>query len=244
MLPWFALLLVGRLLLSWPPFAGEATVLRWLWLLVYDTAFVLPFVLFAAGVALGRALGYSKRVRRAGAVVGISVVAASHMLGSWVAPVLDDRYLASRGPETEEMRRFGPRTPVGIMRNLRFVDANPPEEYALRASTPHRFPPNVLRWELHGSLAIAVFGVLNLFIGALTAELTVNLTRGSRRNARMAIGVLGGIAFFACHVLAAPVEPFLRDGTMRSGATAAWLPLGLPAAEILILGYLVRGKRY
>ena len=244
MLPWFVPLVVGKLLLSWPPFPGEATFVRWLWLFAHETAFVLPFLLFASGGALARTLGYSQRVRRAAAVVGFSVVATSYLLGSWVAPVLDDRYLASRGPETEDMRRFGPQTPVGITRNIRFVEANPPEEYALRASTPHRLPPNVLRWELHAPLALAVFGVLNVFIGALTAELTIDLTRGVRRNARIAIGVAGGIAFFACHWLAGPVEPFMRDGTMRSGVTTAWLPLGLPVAEVLILAYLVRGRRY
>ena len=244
MLPWFLLLVVGKLSLSWPPFLGEATLLRWVWLFADDTAFVLPFLLFAAGVALARALGYSRRVRRAGAVVGISVATASYLLGSWVAPVLDDRYLASLGAETEDMRRFGPQTPVGITRNIRFVEANPPGEYSLRASTPHRFPPNVLRWELHAPVALAVFGILNIFIGALAAELTIHLTRGSRRNARMAIGVVGGIAFFACHILAWPVEPFMRDGTMRSGVIGAWLPMGLPAAEILILSHLVRGRRY
>ena len=244
MLPWFLLLVVGTLALSWPPFLGEATFLRWAWLAAEDAALILPFLLFAAGVALARTLGYSRRVRRAGAVVGISVAVASYLLGSWVAPVLDDRYLARLGAETEDMRRFGPQTPVGITRNIRFVEANPPRKYELRASAPHRLPPNVLRWELHAPLALAVFGVLNVVIGALAAELTIHLTRGSRRNARMVIGVVGGIAFFACHILASPAEPFMRDGTMRSGVIAAWIPLGLPVAELLILRYLVRSRRY
>ena len=244
MLPWFLLLVLGKLALSWPPFLGEATSLRWAWLFAEDVALVLPFLLFAAGVALARTLGYSRRVRRTGAVVGISVAAASYVLGSWVAPVLDDRYLAGLGSETEDMRRFGAQTPVGITRNIRFVEANPPEEYSRQADAPHRLPPNVVRWEVHAPLALAVFGILNVFIGALAAELTIRLTRGSRRNARMAIGVVGGIAFFAWHVLASPAEPFLRDGTIRSGVVAAWLPLGLPVAELLILSYLVRGRRY
>ncbi len=244
MLPWFLLLVVGTLALSWPPFLGEATVLRWAWLVAEDAALILPFLLFAAGVALARILGYSRRVRRAAVAVGFSVAAASYGLGSWVAPVLDDRYLAGLGSETEDMRRFGAQTPVGITRNIRFVEANPPETYELRANAPHRLPPNVLRWELHAPLALAVFGILNVFIGALAAELTIHLTRGSRRNARMAIGVVGGIAFFAGHVLASPAEPFMRDGSMRSGVIGAWLPLGLPVAELLILSYLVRGRRY
>ena len=244
MLPWLLLLVVGNLLLVWPPLGGDATPQVWLWMFTWHTAFVLPFLLFAAGVALWRKLGYSRRVVRGGAVVGVAVVAASYLLGWWLAPELDDRNLARLGAETEDTRRFGPETPVGVLRNLRFVEANPPEEYSLRASAPHRTPPNVLRWALHSPVALAVFGLLNVILGVLSAELTVDLGRGSRRNARIVIGVLGGMAFYACYVLAGPVEPFLRDGTMRSGVAAAWVPLLLPAAECLILGWLVRRRRY
>ena len=244
MLPWLLLLVVGNLFLIWPPLDGDATLLRWMWMFTNHIAFVAPFVLFAAGVTLWRKLGYSWQVLRVGALVGISVVGASYLLGSWLAPQLDDRSLASRIVETEDTRQFGPRTPVGVVRNLRFVEANPPEEYSLRADTPDRFPPNALRWELHSPVALAVFGLFNVIIGVLSAELTVGLARGSRRNARIVIGVLGAVAFYACHVLAGPVEPFLRDGTMRSGVAAAWAPLVLPAAECLILGYLVRRRRY
>ena len=244
MLPWYLLLVVGRLLLVWPPFEEDASFVRWLWMFAHDTALVLPFLLFAAGVALARRVGYSRRLLRASAVVGLSVVAASYGLGAWLAPELDDRHLSSLGADTQDMRHFGPRTPVGIMRNIRFVEASPPEEYSLRASDPDRFPPNVLRWELHVPVAFAAFGLINLLIGVRSAELTADLTRGGRRNARVAIGVLGGMAYFACHVLAGPTEPFLRDGTMRSGVAAAWIPLALPAAEAVILGFLARARRY
>ena len=244
MLPWLLMLVVGNLFLIWPPLEGDATLLRWVWMFTEHVAFVFPFLLFAAGVRLWRKLGYSLRVFRVGALVGVSVVAASYLLGSWLAPELGDRHVASLGAEMEDTRRFGPRTPVGVLRNLRFVEANPPAEYSLRASTPDRFPPNVLRWELHSKVALAVFGLFNVILGVLSAELTVDLARGCRRNARIVIGVLGGMAFYACHVLAGPVEPFLRDGTMRSGVAAAWVPLLLPAAECLVLGCLVRRRRY
>lgn len=244
MLPWLLLLVVGNLFLIWPPLGVDATLPRWMWMFTYHIAFVLPFVLFAAGVALWRKLGYSRRVLRAGALVGVSVVVISYLMGSWLAPELDDRSLAGLGAEMEDMRRFGPLTPVGLARNLRFAEANPPAEYGLRADTPHLFPPNVLRWQLHSPVAMAVFGLLNVILGILSAELTVVLARGRRRTARIMIGVLGGMAFYACFVLAGPVEPFLRDGTMRSGVAAAWVPLLLPAAEGLLLGYLIRGRRY
>ena len=244
MLPWYLLLVVGKLVFTWPPVEGEASVMRWLWMFAHDTALVLPFLLFAAGVALGRRVGYSRRVLRASTVVGISVVAVSYGLGAWLAPELDDRYLASLGAETEDMRQFGPQTPVGIVRNIRFVEAFPPEEYSLRASTPDRFPPNVLRWELHVPVAFAAFGLINLLIGVRAAELTADMTRGNRRNTRVAIGILGGMAFFACHILVGPVGSFLRDGAMRSGVAAAWTPLALPAAEALLLAFLARARRY
>ena len=244
MLPWYLLLVVGKLVLIWPPVEGEASFVRWLWVFAHDTALVLPFLLFAGGVVLARRVGYSRRLLRASAVVGISVVAASYGLGAWLAPELDDRYLASLGAEAEDMRQFGPQTPVGIVRNIRFVEASPPDEYSLRASTPRQFPPNVLRWELHVPVAFAAFGLINLLIGVRSAELTAGMTRGSRRNTRVAIGILGGMAFFACHILAGPVESFLRDGTMRSGVAAAWTPLALPAAEALLLAFLVRARRY
>jgi hypothetical protein len=244
MLPWYLLLVVGKLLLIWPPVEEDASFVRWLWMFAHDTALVLPFLLFAAGVALARKLGYSPRLLRASAVVGISVVAASYGLGAWLAPELDDRYLASLGAETEDMRQFGPQNPAGILRNIRFVEASAPEEYSLQASTPGRHPPNVLRWELHVPVAFAAFGLLNLLIGVRSAELTARLPRGNRRNTRFAIGVLGGMAYFGCHMLAGPAEPFLRDGTMRSGVAAAWIPLALPAAEAMLLGFLARARRY
>lgn len=244
MLPWLLLLVAGNLLLTWPPLLGDPTPLGWIWLFTQQTAFLLPFLLFAVGVTLWRKLGYSRRVLRVGVLAGVSVVLASYLLGSWLAPELDDRNLARLGAEMEDTRRFGPPTPVGLARNLRFVEANPPAEYGLRADTPHLFPPNVLRWKLHSPVALAVFGLLNVILGVLSAELTVVLSRGRRRTARIMIGVLGGMAFYACFVLAEPVEPFLRDGTMRSGVAAAWVPLLLPVAEGLILGYLVRGRRY
>lgn len=244
MLPWLLLLVVGNLFLIWPPLEGEATLLGWMWMFTEHAAFVFPFLLFAAGATLWRKLGYSWQILRVGTLVGVSVVAGSYLLGSWLAPELNDRYLAGLGAETKDTRRFGPRTPVGVLRNLRFVEANHPEEYSLRVSVPDRFPPNVLRWEFHWPVALAVFGLFNVILGVLSAELTVGLARGSRRNARIVIGVLGGMALYGCHVLAGPVEPFLRDGTMRSGVAAAWVPLLLPAAECLVLGYLVRRRRY
>ena len=91
---------------------------------------------------------------------------------------------------------------------------------------------------------MAVFGLVNVLLGTWSAALTVDLARGRRRNALLAIGVMGGMAFFACVVLASPIALFLRDGTMRSGVGAAWGPLLLPVVQAFLLMYLVRRRRY
>ena len=246
MLPWYLLFVVGMLLLDfgWPPHEWSATLLRWLWRVTEDTALVLPFLTFAAGVALVRVLWDPRRLIRTAVGVGISAGAVSYALGAWVAPEVHNRLLANLGVETTDIRRFGPRTPPGVLENLRFVEGNPPDEYTLSVSAPHRFPPNVLRWELHGPAAMAVFGVINVLLGVLAARLTVDLNRRAQRNSRLAIGVIGGIAFFGCLVLASPVEPFLRDGTMRSGILGAWGPLFFPLVEASVLLHLVRRREH
>jgi hypothetical protein len=161
-----------------------------------------------------------------------------------VVPEIEDRILAARGAEAADARRFGSATPVGILRNLEFVQSNPPPRYRLRTSAPQEFPPNVLLWRLHQPLALAVFGIANVLLGLLASELTVDLSNRVRRNVRLVIGVGGGIAFLVCVVVASPVEAFLRDGTMRSGIASAWLPLLIPLIEALVLRHLVKSRRY
>ena len=224
---------------------GEASSLtRWLWLIVDDVALVLPFLLFAVGLALGRVLGHSGRAFRVAIFVGISVSILSYSLDAWVAPEIEDRTLAARGAEMIDVRRFGSHTPVGILRNLEFVETNPPPRYSLRTSSPEEFPPNVLLWHLHQPLALAVFGIANVLLGLLASELTVDLSSRVRRNVRLAIGIGGGIAFLVGVVVTSPVEPFLRDGTMRSGIAGAWLPLLIPLFQGLVLRHLVTSRRY
>lgn len=244
MWPWCLLFIVGKPLLELrrPPYEWSVSSLRWLWGVAEDAALALPFLIFAGGVALVRVLGHSRRLMRTAVAVGISVGALSYALGAWVAPEVHSRLLVALDSESADLQRFGPRTPTGIVENLRFVEANPPEEYTLNVGAPHRFPPSVLRWELHGPPAMAVFAVVNVLLGVLAAALTLDLSRRAQRNARLAIGVFGGIAFFACLAAASPVGPFLRDGTMRSGVFGAWAPLVFPIAQAFVLVYLVRRR--
>lgn len=244
MWPWCLLFIVGKPLLELrqPPYEWSVSSLRWMWGVTEDAALALPFLIFAGGVALVRVLGHSRRLVRTAVTVGISAGALSYALGAWAVPEVHSRFLAALDPETVDLQRFGPRTPTGILQNLRFVEANPPEEYTLKVEASHRFPPNVLRWELHRPPAVAVFAVVNVLLGVLAATLTLDLSRRAQRNARLAIGVFGGIAFFACLAAASPVGPFLRDGTMRSGVLGAWAPLVFPLVQAGVLVYLVRRR--
>ncbi len=245
-LPWLLLFVAARPLSSfrWPPFEWSGGLLRWLSFVLDDTAFVLPFLVFAGGVALRDTLGYSRQVIRAVVLLGVVASTGCYLLAAWAAPAVEHQVLVRLGAETETARQFGARTPVGVLRNLRFVEANPPDEYSLRVSSPHRFPPNVLRWELHLPPAMAVLGFINVVLGVIAAQLTIDLKRGRRRNARLAIGLLGAIAFLAFQRFAAPTEAFLQSGVLRSGIVAAWAPLSFPLAEGLLLIYLVRGRRW
>jgi hypothetical protein len=244
--PWYLLFAIGRVTLGshWSRPEEVSALPHLLWLLVEDTGLMLPFLLFPAGLAMRRILGYSRRAIRVALLVGMSVGILSYVLVAWVAPELEDRVLVARGAETVDARRFGSRTPLGILRNLEFVQANPPPRYSVRASAPQEFPPNVLQWDLHQPLALAVFGLANVLLAMLASELTIDLPRGVRRNARMAIGIGGAVVFMVCVALTSPTEAFLRDGTIRSGIVGAWVPLVIPAIEAVILVRLVTGRRY
>ena len=241
MLPFLLFVAVKPVMGSAPRDLPEP-LLFWLLAASADLAFIVPFALFAAGVVLARKLGLSRRLFRAAATVGILMSVASYLLGAWVNPVLEDRWL---GP-IEELAALGftPQTPVGIARHLRFVEANPAEEYSLRIEAPRQWPPNVLRWELHSRMVLMVFGLINVLLGALTAALTADLTRGRRRNACLAIGFVGAIAFLACVTGAAPAPALARGWTMLPGIVAAWGPLAVPVAEALLLGHLARSRMY
>lgn len=245
-LPWCLLFVIAKPLLSlrWPPPEWSGTSVRWLWFALGDVAFILPFLAFAVGVTLKDMLGYSRRAFRSGVILGIAMNALCYSLAAWAVPMVHHGHLVGMGTETADVRQFGPRTPMGISDNLRFAEANPPSEYTLEANSPERFPPNVLRWQLHLPIAVAVFGMINVFLGALSAELTVDLRRGRRRNALLALGLAIAVVFQGFQVVAAPIGPFIGSGELRSGILAAWLPLSAPLAGCPVLLYLIRRRRY
>ena len=245
MLPWLLLLVLGAQLtyFDWPPPERFGSYLWWVVITVNHTAFVLPFVLFPAGVALAKVLGHSRRALRIAIVVGLSVGAASYVLAAWVEPALDYQMKTGR-PESAYVEKFGPATPVGIAHNLRYVEENPPDRYHLSVERPEQHPPNVLRWFLHHPVAMAVYGLANVMLGMLAAQLTVSFRLPVRRNTLFAFGVGSGIAFFLLLMAASPIPPFLRAGRLYSGVAGAWIPLSLPIGETLLLYYLVCRGRY
>ena len=243
-MPLYLLWIASRLLLTFQSLSVVETrhLSWWLAQIANDLGLVLPFLLFGSGIALAETNAPSRRLTRSAIGTAVSLATFAYVLGAWVSPVLEDRRRATHDAEAVDIRRFGARTPPGIIRNLRFVEANPPTEYGLAVGEPHKRPPNVLRWTLHFPVALALFGLVNVILGALAARLTATISGNLRRSARLAIGVLGGLLFFACVAASSPIPPFLRDGTLRSGVVTAWLPLTFPLLEALVLFTLVRRR--
>lgn len=222
---------------------GETrTLLWWLSQAANDLGLVLPFLLFGSGIALAQSNAPSLRLTRRAISTAVFLAAFHYVLLAWAIPELEYRDTATHGAGTVDTLRFGARTPPGIIRNLRFVEANPPTEYSLAVSEPHKTPPNILRWHLHFPVALSLFGLANVFLGALAARLTATIRGNLRRSARLAIGVGGGLMFFACVEASSPTAQFLRDGTLRPGVVTAWLPLTFPLIEAAVLFVLIRRR--
>lgn len=244
-LPWLLLLVFLRPLATpeWPPYEWTGSLSRWVAGVIGDVGLFLPFLLFAGGSALVRVVGFSRRVARVAIAIGIAGAILAYLCSAVFKPTLVYRSLTQQVANVEEVQPFGPYTPVGLVRNLRFVEQNPPLEFSLSTDQLQRRPPNVLVWELHRPIAMAVFGIINLFLGMLTAEATIGMRRPRQWNTRLAIGVVGAIAFHLLMETGSPIQAFLRGDPMGSGILSAWGPLALPVTEALLLGYLVWRRR-
>lgn len=207
----------------------------WMWLqyLAAMLGLMLPFAAFAGGVAMGRrgpAVGSTWVAVSAGLALGLASYASSEI----VRPLADYAALADE-PDLADMRPFGPGTPAGKLRQLRFVEANPPEQYRVGHAT--RSPPNRVRLLLHIPAAFVVFSVLNCLLGLYASRLTATMRAASRRNGCLAIGLAGGLGFFAAAFAASHPD---RDWVAVSGIEAAWLPLAIPLLEAMVLAVLIR----
>ena len=244
-LPWLGLLVVLQTVVTseWPPYAWSGSPTRWASVVVADIGLFLPFLLFAGGSALVRVVGISRRAVRIAIAIGIVAGVLAYLCSAVFRPALVHRSLTQQIANVEEVQPFGPFTPSGLVRNLRFVEQNPPREFSLSTDQLQRRPPNVLAWELHSPIAMAVFGIINLFLGMLVAEATIGMRRPRQWNTRLAIGVVGAIAFYSLMEMGSPIQSFLRGDPMKSGVLAAWGPLALPVAQALVLGYVVWRRR-
>ena len=161
-------------------------------------------------MVLARKLGRSRRLLRAAVTVGILVGAVSYVLGAWVRPVMEEGWLREREALVE--LGFALRTPVAIARHLRFVEANPRKSTncgVILRINGRRIPfvgncmPLWCWWSL---------GLLNVLLGVLAAELTVDLTRGRRRNTCVGLGLVG-----ANHVFSRALSRLAPDQPLRAG---------------------------
>lgn len=244
-LPWLFLFVLVRPLVApgWPPFEWTGSFERWAAIAIGDFGLFLPFLLFAAGSALVRVTGLSWRLARIAATVAVVLASLAYICSAVLAPIAVHRFQPEEVQGLEETHQFGPYTPGGLVRNLRFVQTNAPSDYSLGTDELHRRPPNVLLWELHRPIAMAVFGIINVLLGILAAEATARMSRPAQWNTRLGIGVAGAIAFYALVETMSPIHSALRGDPIPSGILSAWTPLLLPVAEALLLGILVWSKR-
>ena len=244
-LPWLLLLIVLRPMVgtTWPPFDWSGSLARWASGVTGDIGRFLPFLAFAAGSALVRVVGFSRRLAGIAAAVAIALAALGYVSSAVLSPMLTYGDVAKEVPETDEILLFGPPTPAGLVRNLRYVEENPPAEFHLSTNRLRSRPPNALLWELHHPIAIAVFGIINLFLGVLAAEATAGMARPAQWNTRLAIGVVGAVVFHELLEMGSPILALLRGDPMGSAALGAWRPFALPVAEALLLGYLAWRRR-
>lgn len=245
MLPWLAFLVVLRPAATpeWPPHAWSGSLTQWTSVAVGDIGLCLPFLLFAAGSTLARVVGFSRRLVRIAVGIGIVSAVLAYLCSAVLGPTLVHRTMTEQVEYLEDVQPFGPYTPTGLVRNLRFVEENPPLEFSLSTDQLQHRPPNVLVWELHRPIAMAVFGIINLFLGMLAAEVTIGMRRPRQWNTRLAIGVVGAIAFYSLMEMGSPIQSFLRGDPMAPGVLAAWGPLSLPVTQAILLGYLVWRRR-
>ena len=211
--------------------------LMWLAYVADLLGLLLPFAAFAGGVAIWRrssAAGRTWVAVLAGLVIGVASYASSEI----VNPLADHAALAG-DPDLAEMRPFGPRTPAGRLRELRFLEANPPGQD--NPGDTARAAPNRVRLLLHMPLALLAFSVINCVLGVRASHVTGALRPPSRRNGRLAIGLAGGLAFFGAAVFASHPG---RDWVVVSGVAAAWLPLAVPLLEAVALAAVTRHQDY
>lgn len=238
---WLGLLLVavGYRLLTSPPTAEFWSPWFVAGHLTGASGALLPLVAFSGGVALTAVVG--RRGLVPAVKVGLVVGVIAYALGAYVAPVLQYHGVRSQRPaELATHLPFGPQTPQGLLRNRDTVRASPPVQYSLSVEQPRSTPPNYLTFLVHSAFAISAFAPLSSLMGWLVGVLTQGLRSPRRRNVRWAAGLGSAVVFL---VAVGVGSVWVRGSPSVSGLGAAWLPLGLPILEALVLGLLVMHRK-
>lgn len=204
-------------------------------LLATGLGLLLPFATFAGG-----SVGHQRAGPALGPAIasGLLLGAVTYALLAFASPLLQHPLEVHAGWTTEAAaERFGPPTPSGILRNLRYVEANPPREHTLGIELPETHYPSRLRMALHHPIAFGVLALVNVFVGWLAASATRRLAPRRGRRVRATVGLAGSLACFAAFVVAMSPD---RDWITASGVVAAWAPLAVPALEALTLAMVAR----
>ncbi|MBT8396750.1 MAG: hypothetical protein KJN92_07280 [Gemmatimonadetes bacterium] len=192
----------------------------------------LPFAAFAGGVAAYSITSPPALVCRA-----LLLVLISYGLLAYLSPLADHRARASEGADLVAEFPLGPLTPSTLVQVRDLSEADPPDRYSFRVGQPFERPPNWLTYLLHGPVVVALFALLAALLGQRAGFLTSGLSPPTRWNARWALGLATGIAFF---LAGAAGGGWVRANPSRSGVLGAWLPLLLPLGELALLISLTR----
>ncbi len=197
-----------------------------------DIGLLLPFTVFAGGVAAYRcAAGRGLPVR------AVSVAVLTYLLAAYATPLLEYQANRAGGRAVAQLYPFGPLTPAAFLDLRSWVEANPPARYTWSTDEPLSIPPNWWTYLFHSPVVIASFAVFAALLGWISAALTSGLSPPARANARWAMGLASGLAFFL--PMAAAGE-WVRADPANSALLGAWGPLVVPLGELFLLAAIAR----
>jgi len=196
---------------------------------------LLPFASFAGGVAV------HGHLRSRSVIINATLVSViAFALIAYASPIAEYRARVVDGTDFEARFPAGPET-FGGLRALRLAaEANPPADFNFAVEHPLDLPPNWLTYILHSQMVVALFGILAALLGQWGGFLTSGLSPPARRNARWALGLFSGVAFF---IAEAACGEWVRLDPSNSGVLGAWVPLLVPIVELTFLIFLTRSGR-
>jgi hypothetical protein len=191
---------------------------------------------FAGGVSLQGLAGVHRSLR---AVVlgGLSATILVFAIGSYVVPHLEYRGHELAGRDVAQFAPFGPATPSGTLKQLRYLRANPPADVSRSVEAPRRHPINWTEFLLHAHFVLPLFSLLSGFAGLFFAQLTSGIRSSRRLHVRWMFGVF---VFIAMSAPFQPIRIYLSSHPSGSGAVGAWMMLGPSLVLVLILWTGVR----